>query len=73
MTKNMTHSEVLYALRRQGRGPVPSEMAYLLSRSVRQLWRRIIEEEFLGSAQTVESLRRQGWRAVKVHVQEIDV
>lgn len=62
------HSERLYALVRNHEGQ--TEMCYLLSPSVKELYETVIDSEMLGSGHTKESLRAAGWVARPVHVEE---
>ena len=67
--RNMPHhSERLYALIRAKDGQ--TEMCYYLQPSVADLWTSVVQQEWLGSGHTVESLRRQGWVARPVRVEE---
>lgn len=65
--KGMSHVETLYALKRQGRGPVESEIVYRLGRSIQDVWTAVASERGIDA----QALRVAGWRAIKVIVQEV--
>jgi hypothetical protein len=62
------HVEHLYALIRETDGK--TEMCYRMAPSIRELWDVIVSEKILGMMHTAESLRRQGWVARRVQVEE---
>ena len=62
------HSERLYALIRNYNGE--TQMCYLLSPSVKELYESVIDSEMRGSGHTKESLRAAGWVARPVFVEE---
>jgi hypothetical protein len=65
------HVETLYALKKRGRGLVPSTICRRLAESVAKVYAAVVREGQLGRNQSAQTLRAQGWRAVKVIVQEV--
>ncbi len=56
----------LFALLRLVDGKV--DLCFRIDKNPRALWEAIIEEEFLGTGQTREMLRKLGWRAKKIEI-----
>lgn len=68
------HNERLYALVRavkDAKGKKVTEMCYCLGRSASTVWASVIEQEFLGTGETKESLKKKGWVARPIIVAEV--
>jgi hypothetical protein len=65
--KGMSHVETLYALKRQARGPVESQIEYRMAPLIGEVWQAVADDKGL----SVPQLRSAGWRAIKVIVQEV--
>ncbi len=44
------------------------DIIYKIGPSAKDIWREVIQEEFLGIGHTIESLRAKGWRAKMVTI-----
>lgn len=62
----LSNRQCLYALvQKTPEGPC---LCYLMSSNRAELWKQVVEEEWLGTGHTKESLRKAGWRAKLVTV-----
>jgi hypothetical protein len=65
--KRKQHRCILYALIRDIPGNAPN-MCFMTGLTAKQVWDWVIDEEWLGTGHTKETLVAEGWRAKRVTV-----